>query len=49
MNECKNCRHEISMGNMLECKNCGATICAACANKTQRICPYCYSNLEYIG
>ncbi|MDY6367102.1 MAG: hypothetical protein SPL13_01090 [Clostridia bacterium] len=49
MNECKNCRSEIKDGHMTECPNCGATFCTDCAEKTYKICPYCYSNLEYIG
>lgn len=49
MNTCKSCGKNIPQGNLLECKNCGATVCTECANKNQRICPYCYSDLEYIG
>lgn len=49
MEECKNCRKEIAEGNVLGCENCGATICIDCAKKTKNICPYCYSNLNYIG
>ena len=49
MNECKNCKEKIIDGNMLECPNCGATLCTGCAEKTKRICPYCYSSLEYLG
>ncbi len=49
MSDCKTCGHGITDGNLLECKNCGATVCTDCAVKSQRICPYCYSDLEYIG
>ncbi len=49
MIECKNCRGEIKQGELLECPNCGATVCKTCAEKSFRICPYCYSNLEYGG
>ena len=49
MHECKNCRKEISKGDLLGCPNCGATICGDCASTTLRICPYCYSDLEYMG
>ncbi len=49
MNECKNCRQKISDGNVMECPNCGATYCTECGTQTMRICPYCYSTLEFIG
>ena len=31
------------------CPNCGATFCSDCAESSFRICPYCYSDLEYQG
>ncbi|MBQ9104156.1 MAG: hypothetical protein IJY57_03615 [Clostridia bacterium] len=49
MSKCRNCNNEITMGNMLECPNCGHIVCTDCAKKTKRICPNCYSDLEYIG
>ncbi|MBQ8426647.1 MAG: hypothetical protein IJX16_02670 [Clostridia bacterium] len=49
MTQCKSCLSEISMGNVLGCPNCGATVCSNCAEKSFRICPYCYSDLEYMG
>lgn len=49
MNVCKSCNKEIQSGNIIGCSNCGAEFCGDCANKTMRICPYCYSDMEYIG
>lgn len=49
MNDCKNCKGKITQGNLLGCNNCGAEICLTCAEKTMRICPYCYSDLEFKG
>ena len=49
MNDCTNCKSKINDGNLIGCTNCGATFCPDCANKTKRICPNCYHNLEYIG
>ena len=47
MNKCVTCKKDFLAKNKLGCPNCGATFCPDCANKTKRICPYCYSNLEY--
>lgn len=49
MKECKNCRNVILEGFLLGCPNCGATICNSCAEQTFRICPYCYSDLDFMG
>ncbi|MBR5191992.1 MAG: hypothetical protein IKW33_01110 [Clostridia bacterium] len=49
MIECKNCKNIVKDGNLLGCKNCGAYICASCGEKTKKICPYCYSDLEFFG
>ncbi len=49
MTECKDCGKSISQGELLECPNCGATVCSECAEKSFRICPYCYSDLEFRG
>ncbi len=49
MEACKNCRKIIKEGFLLGCDNCGATICSECAEKTFKICPYCYSDLDYKG
>lgn len=49
MAQCKNCFNEIENGNLLGCPNCGATICSNCAEQTKKICPYCYSDLEFMG
>ncbi|MBO7345230.1 MAG: hypothetical protein J6U92_04755 [Clostridia bacterium] len=46
---CNNCKNSITSGNVLACPNCGKTFCSDCANKTKRICPHCYHDLEYIG
>ena len=45
MMHCKNCG--IADMTMLICPNCGANICTTCANATDRICPYCYSTLDF--
>ncbi|MBR5388838.1 MAG: hypothetical protein IK147_05210 [Clostridia bacterium] len=47
MTECKNCRKTLEDGNILACPNCGATICTDCARETRKICPYCYSDLDF--
>jgi hypothetical protein len=44
-----NCKGKITQGNLLGCNNCGAEMCLSCADKTLRICPYCYSDLEFKG
>lgn len=49
MRECKNCKNKIPFGEMMECPACGATFCMTCSNTTQKICPYCYSSLNYNG
>ena len=49
MEECKKCKSEIKMGNKMGCPNCGAEMCLDCAEKTKRICPNCYHNLEFKG
>lgn len=49
MIECKNCKSQIKKGEVMGCPNCKTTVCLECAEKTQRICPNCYSNLEFIG
>ena len=49
MSVCKSCNKEIPNGNVIGCNNCGAEFCGDCANRTMRICPYCYSDMEYIG
>lgn len=42
---CKNCGR--AGEDMMVCPNCGADICESCAGRTDRICPYCYSTLDY--
>ncbi|MBQ6728224.1 MAG: hypothetical protein IJR66_03235 [Clostridia bacterium] len=49
MCKCKTCNNEIQNGNMLSCPTCGTIYCTDCAINTKRICPKCYSTLEYIG
>lgn len=49
MENCKRCDSEISLGKRMSCPNCGATMCSDCAEKTLRICPYCYHDLECSG
>lgn len=49
MENCKNCRQEISIGNKYICPNCKNTFCHNCANETLRICPNCYHDLEING
>lgn len=49
MKVCKSCNNEMKEGHMIGCKNCGAEFCSECADKTMRICPHCYSDMEYIG
>ena len=47
--QCKSCKNTVVTGELLGCPNCGATFCGDCAEKSFRICPYCYSDLEYQG
>ena len=42
---CKNCGANDE--DAMVCPNCGADICSHCAEAPDRICPYCYSTLEY--
>ena len=46
---CKNCNKKISQGTLMGCPECGEEMCLSCAEKTMRICPKCYSNLEFKG
>ncbi len=46
---CKECNKKIDDGYVLGCKFCEGVFCEKCAKKTHRICPNCYSDLEYIG
>ncbi len=47
MENCKNCKKKMIDGIMLACPNCGAMLCTDCADATWRICPYCYTTLDY--
>lgn len=47
--KCKVCNNEIEEGHIVGCAVCGATVCEKCRDSHLGICPYCYSNLEYIG
>ncbi|MCQ2387657.1 MAG: hypothetical protein MJ066_04355 [Clostridia bacterium] len=49
MEKCSNCHGEMKNGYKLSCPNCGALICSSCAEKSFKICPYCYSDLDYFG
>lgn len=49
MNNCKTCNKEIENGNLIGCPRCGATFCVDCARSSMRICPKCYTDLEYMG
>ena len=49
MQKCKNCNKKIKDGFLFGCKNCGTNFCEKCADKTLKICPNCYSNLELLG
>ena len=49
MENCKNCRKEIPIGNKYICPNCKKTFCQKCADNTLRICPNCYYDLEING
>lgn len=49
MQKCKTCNGNIAMGELMGCDNCGAEVCLECAEKTKRICPYCFSDLEFKG
>ncbi len=49
MEECKSCKKQIKMGDLMGCPNCGAEMCLDCAEKTKRICPHCYYSLEFKG
>lgn len=44
---CKNCGSDEGENLTLVCPNCGADICEKCSLESDRICPYCYSTLEY--
>lgn len=46
---CKKCDGEIKQGNVMGCTACETIFCEDCAKKTHRICPNCYSDMEYIG
>lgn len=47
MKKCNSCNNENKDSLTFKCNNCGATMCEDCANQTMRICPYCYSDLDY--
>lgn len=47
MKTCSDCGKPIDEGYSLTCPNCGATVCSSCGEKNKRICPYCYSDLDY--
>ena len=49
MAKCKKCNSEIKQGSALGCRGCDTVFCENCAEQTHRICPNCYSDLEYIG
>ncbi len=49
MIKCKNCNEQIQDGTLFGCKNCDTKFCEKCADKTLRICPNCYSDLEIMG
>ncbi len=49
MGECKNCHSELNDGFVMECPNCGAQYCMECGIQSKRICPYCYSDLDFMG
>ena len=49
MKQCKKCSVEIQDGFLMQCECCGTMMCADCAASTLRICPYCYSDLEFKG
>lgn len=49
MIKCENCSNNITLGEIMGCSNCGFVVCASCAQTTKKICPKCYSDLEYIG
>ena len=46
MEKCKNCFIE-SARHLYKCPDCGAIFCDRCANKNKKICPYCFSNIDY--
>ncbi len=49
MQKCKKCDDKIPDGSLFGCRNCGTTFCEKCADKTLRICPNCYYDLEILG
>lgn len=47
MKTCTDCGKAINEGYSLTCPNCGATVCSACGEKNKKICPFCYSDLDF--
>ena len=47
MKKCTTCKTNFGENDVFGCPNCGAKFCPECAKNTKRICPYCYSSLEY--
>ena len=49
MHQCKGCKNTVEKGRLMRCNGCGETYCEPCANKTKKICPKCYYDIEIIG
>ncbi len=49
MPKCTKCDNKIQDGQLFGCTNCGKEFCEDCAQKTLKICPNCYSDLELLG
>ncbi|MDY2841171.1 MAG: hypothetical protein SOT08_00635 [Candidatus Borkfalkiaceae bacterium] len=47
MKTCTDCGKAINEGYSLTCPNCGANVCSACGEKNKKICPFCYSDLDF--
>lgn len=48
MTQCKNCKNNVFLTSVKFCPACGVTLCLPCAEQTKNICPYCYTELEFM-
>ncbi len=48
MKNCSDCGKKLTDGYSLICPNCGAEICSVCGEKNNKICPFCYSDMDYV-
>ena len=45
---CEGCQGEISDAELRVCPNCHHMLCAHCSSECGEVCPYCYSELNYL-